>query len=126
VANDYLIYQSRPVLKLLTPSPQARIADIRETLGTTGRLLRELENELDTRTKILEQLQCDTERYEQLASLNAEQAKTIEDMIGQKFKRQSRATWWQWWGAIILAVIFGFIVSWASTPLLDWLVQYVR
>jgi len=126
VVSGYLMYQSRPVLKLLVPSPQARIADIRENLGATGRLLRELENELNTRNKILEQLQSDTERYEQLASLNAEQAKAIEDMIGQKFKRQSRATWRQWWGAIILAIIFGFIVNWISTPLLNWLVQYVQ
>jgi len=108
------------------PLPQARIADIRENLGATGRLLRELENELNIRTKILEQLQSDTERYEQLASLNVEQAKAIDDMIGQKFKRQSRATWWQWWGEIILAIIFGFVVNWVSTPLLGWLVQYVQ
>ena len=126
VGSGYLIYQSRPVLKLLTPLPQARIADIRENLGATGRLLQELENELNIRTKILEQLQSDTERYEQLASLNVEQAKAIDDMIGQKFKRQSRATWWQWWGEIILAIIFGFVVNWVSTPLLGWLVQYVQ
>lgn len=104
----------------MTATPRDRIVEARMHMDATGQLLRELEDELSTRTKILEQLQADAERYEQLASLNAEQAKAINDMVGQQFKRQSRATWWQWWGSIVLAAILGFIVNWASTPLLDF------
>jgi hypothetical protein len=101
--------------------PRDRIAETRNHMNTTGRILCELEDELSTRIKNLEQLQTDAERYERLASLNAEHAKAIEDMVGQQFKRQSRATWWQWWTAIFLAAVLGFIVNWASTPLWEWL-----
>ncbi|MCA1708343.1 MAG: hypothetical protein LC808_35735 [Actinobacteria bacterium] len=83
--------------------------------------MRELEDELSTRTTVLEQLQDKAERYERLASLNSEQAKAIENMVGQQFKRQARSTWWQWWGAIVLVGILGFIVNWLSTPLLNWI-----
>ena len=57
-----------------------RIAEARQHIDATGKLLRELEDELNARIKILEQLQDKSERYEQLASLNSEQAKAIEDL----------------------------------------------
>jgi phage gpG-like protein len=76
-----------------------------------------LEHELDTRIRILEQLQADAKRYEHLASLNAEQAEAIERTVAQQFKTQSRTVWWQWWAAIIIAIISGFIINWISAPL---------
>ncbi|MDQ3764235.1 MAG: hypothetical protein M3460_22440 [Actinomycetota bacterium] len=100
-----------------------RIAEARQHMDATGKLLRELEDELNTRIKVLEQLQAYSERYEQLASLNREQAKAIEDMVGYQFKRQERITWRQWWGAIVLAGILGFIINWASNPLWDWITR---
>ncbi len=98
-----------------------RIAEARRYIDATGKLLGELEDELNTRIKVLEQLQATSERYEQLASLNREQAKTIEDMVRHQFKRQERITWLQWWGAIVLAGILGFIINWASNPLWVWI-----
>jgi hypothetical protein len=100
-----------------------RIAEVRKHMNAAGKLMRELEDELNTRTQVFEQLQADSERYEQLASLNRPQAKAIEDMVGHQFKRQARITWWQWWGAIVLAGILGFIINWASSPLWDWITR---
>jgi hypothetical protein len=117
------------LLSVITPRSQVavpfqdRIIEAREYLIGTGRILRDLEDELNTRTKVLEQLHADADRYERLVSLNVEQAKAIEDMVGRQFERQLRITWWQWWGSIALAIIFGFVVNWASVPLWDWLTR---
>lgn len=110
-------------IERISVPPRNRIAEIRAHIDTTGKLLRELEDEMNTRTKVLEQLQTDTEHYERLASLNTPQAKAIDDMMDRKFKRQARSTRWQWWASIILAIIFGFIVNWLSSPLLDWIIR---
>jgi hypothetical protein len=94
-----------------------QIAEVREHINATGRILSELEHELNARIGILEQLQTDAKRYEQLASLNVEQAGAIENMVAHQFEAQSRVTWWQWWVAIVVAVVSGFVINWVSGPL---------
>jgi uncharacterized membrane protein YfbV (UPF0208 family) len=105
------------------PDYRQRIADVREHLLQTGRLLRELEDDLATRTEILTQRQADADRYEKLASMNAEQAKAIEDLIGRQFSKQSRSTKLQWWFGLLLAFVLGLIVNWVSQPLLNWILH---
>lgn len=100
-----------------------RIDRARQNVDATGQLLLELEHDLSTRTKVLEQIQADAERYERLVSVNIEQAKAIENMISRQFGRQALSARWQWWGLIVLVIIFGFIVNWLSAPLLDWLIR---
>ena len=80
-----------------------------------------MEDDLAVRMQVLEQNQANAERYERLASLNAEQAKAIEDLVGRQFTRQSRLTWVQWGASLLAAFALGLVVNWISTPLLAWL-----
>ena len=100
-----------------------RADEVRDHLTVATRLLNELEDELATRIRVLEQHQRDSERYEQLASLNAEQAKAIENLVGRQFARQSRMTWLQWVGSLLAAFALGLVVNWISAPALDWVRQ---
>jgi hypothetical protein len=104
-------------------SPQDRIKEVVRHLEATRGLLSALEDDLTTRTKVLQQLKDDAERYEKLTTLNAEQAKAIDDLVGRQLKRQSKVMWWQWIGSLVLAITFGFIVNWLSTPLLNWIIR---
>ncbi|GHG03583.1 MULTISPECIES: hypothetical protein [Amycolatopsis] len=54
-------------------------------------LLRALEDDLSTGTALLDPAHADAERHEKLASLNADQAKAVEDLVGSQFNRQGRA-----------------------------------
>jgi hypothetical protein len=113
-----LAVTSRPKPKVR--SPQDRIKEVVRHLESTGRLLRDLEDDLATRTKVLQQLQQDAERYEKLIGLNAEQAKAIDDMVGRQLKQQAKEARLLWIISLVLAVVFGFVVNWFSTPLLNW------
>lgn len=104
-------------------SPQDRIKEVVRHLEATGGLLSAIEDDLTTRTKVLQQLEDDAERYEKLTTFNAEQAKAIDDLVGRQLKRQSKVMWWQWIGSLVLAIIFGFIVNWLSAPLLNWIIR---
>ena len=58
-----------------------RAAAVRRHLSLATRLLEGLEEDLAVRIRLMEQHQADAERYEQLASLNAEHAKAIENLV---------------------------------------------
>jgi hypothetical protein len=115
----YLQYQRRRSAEERTF--RSRIADVRRHMTHARELMVELEDELATRSKALEQLQADAKRYERLATLNSKQAKAIEDLVGRQFQRQGRTATWQWWASIVLAIVFGFLVNWLSTPLWNWI-----
>lgn len=104
-------------------SPQDRIKEAVRHIEATKGLLSMIEDELATRTRVLQQLKDDAEHYKKLTTLNAEQAKAIDDLVSRQLKRQSKLTWWQWIGSIILSIIFGFVVNWLSSPLLNWLIR---
>ncbi|WP_433264786.1 hypothetical protein ACQPZF_36080 [Actinosynnema sp. CS-041913] len=104
-------------------SDAQRANEVRAHLSAATRVLKELEGELGLRIRVLEQHQRDAERYEQLASLNAEQAKAIENLVGRQFARQSRMTWVQWVGSLLAAFALGLVVNWISAPALDWVRQ---
>jgi hypothetical protein len=95
---------------------QDRIREVKEHLTRTGELLSALNDDLATRTALLEKAEADADRYEKLASLNAEQAKAVEDLVGRQFKRQGRANAIYWWAAIVVAFISGIVVN-AITPI---------
>jgi len=111
----------RPRLKPLALTYPDRILMVKEQLQSVGSLLRELEDDLATRTKLLEQRQADADRYEKLASLNKDQAKAVEDLVGRQFKRQGKASAIYWWVGLVLAFVVGLVVNWISGPLWAWL-----
>ncbi|QFZ20486.1 hypothetical protein [Saccharothrix syringae] len=98
-----------------------RADQARDHLSAAAQLLDELGDELAARIRLLEQHQADAERYKQLASLNAEQAKAIEGLVGRQFARQSRLTWMQFGGSLVAAFVLGLVVNWISQPALAWL-----
>lgn len=100
-----------------------RIADVRQHMTQARELMTELEDELTTRSEALEQLQSDAERYEQLATMSTEQAQAIEDLVGRQFQRQARTSAVQWWLSVVLAIVFGFLVNWLSTPVWNWITR---
>ncbi len=97
-----------------------RIIEVKEHLTRTSTLLRALEDDLATRTTLLEQAEADADRYEQLASLKAEQAKAVEDLIGRQFKRQGRSALIYWWAALVLAFLSGIVVNAITPTVLSW------
>ena len=103
--SPHLQRQHRPV------TPQDRIKTLRNNLAETGRLLRELEDELDERTRVLEELAQKSEQYERLASLNQDQAKAIEALVGREFQKQARLSWWQWGLSLLSAFVLGIGAS---------------
>lgn len=68
--------------------PTERVAHIRTSLHDIGRSLRELEKELENRTRLLEEMQAKSDRYASLASLNEDQARAIDDAISRHFKSE--------------------------------------
>ncbi|WP_372659852.1 hypothetical protein [Amycolatopsis kentuckyensis] len=97
-----------------------RITEVKDHLTRTSTLLRALEDDLATRTKLLEQAEADADRYEKLASLNAEQAKAVEDLVGRQFQRQGRANAIYWWAALVIAFISGIVVNAVTPTVLSW------
>lgn len=108
-------------LRLNPPRAKDRITEVRRHLDATRRVLQELEDDLNDRTKLLERVQADAERYEQLATLNREQARAIENMVDRQFSRQARMAWWQWILSLVAAFILGLMVNWLSGPIGSWL-----
>jgi hypothetical protein len=98
-----------------------RITEVKDHLARTSTLLCALEDDLATRTALLEQVQTKAERYEKLASLNADQAKAVEDLVGRQFQRQGRSNAIYWWAGIVIAFALGLIVNWISAPLWAWI-----
>lgn len=111
---------AKSVTATMELSPHERIDRVRRHLADTGLLLSELQDDLATRTRVLEQLQADSERYERLASLNKEQAEAIQDLIGRQFTRQQRTSLWQQGLFLAPAFLLGFVVNWLSGPALQW------
>ncbi|WP_370964764.1 hypothetical protein [Amycolatopsis sp. cg9] len=97
-----------------------KIDEVKSHLTRTRDLLSELEDDLTTRTALLEKTQEDAERYEHLASLNAEQAKAIDDLVGRQFKRQGRADAIYWWAALVIAFLSGIVVNAITPTVLSW------
>lgn len=97
-----------------------RITEVKENLTRTSLLLSALEDDLATRTRLLEKAQADAERYEKLASLNAEQAKAVEDLVGRQFERQGRANAYYWWAGIVVAFVLGIVVNAITPTVLSW------
>ncbi|MGY6658677.1 hypothetical protein ACXIZN_41615 [Amycolatopsis sp. TRM77291] len=100
-----------------------RVKAVKSHLESSGNLLRELEDDLATRTAILEQRQAEADRYEKLASLNEAQAKAVEDLVGRQFERQDKASAIYWWSGIAIAFVLGLVVNWISGPLWAWITR---
>jgi hypothetical protein len=78
------------------PSLPARIEELAGTLTVTSDAVREIEKELAARRKLVNQLEEDATRYEELAKVNEEGFKAITQMLQREFqaseKRSLRAT----------------------------------
>ncbi|WP_328452758.1 hypothetical protein [Amycolatopsis sp. NBC_00438] len=98
-----------------------RIGEVRRHLAATGKILRELEDDLSTRVALLQATQAKANEYERLASINAQQAQAIDAMVGRQFKRQGRASAIYWWAGVVLAFVLGLVVNWFSAPLWAWI-----
>ncbi|WNV90350.1 hypothetical protein [Umezawaea sp. Da 62-37] len=96
-----------------------RADEARDHLTAAAQLLNEIGDELAVKTNLLEQREADAKHYEHLASLNVEQAKAIEGLVGRQFARQSRVTWLQFGGSLVAAFVLGLIVNWVSNPVLE-------
>ncbi|MEJ2851866.1 MULTISPECIES: hypothetical protein [unclassified Saccharothrix] len=105
-------------------TPAGRIEQARDHLDSTARLLRQLEDELTTLTRVLEQRQVDADRYQRLAMLNADQAKLVEHLVARQFERQTRTTWRLQGFQITTAFLLGLVVNWISQPALYWLSSF--
>ncbi len=86
-------------------------------------LMNELEDELAVRSATLQRLQADAQRYERLATLNAEQAEAVEELVGRQFRRQGRIAAMQWWLSVVLAIVIGFLINWLSAPVWNWIAR---
>lgn len=117
-----MIISARSSLRLATGQMTYpdKITEIKGHLTSTSMLLRALQDDLVTRTAMLEQLEADADRYEKLASLNAEQAEAVEDLVGRQFKRQGRSAAIYWWAALVLAFLSGIVVNAITPTVLSW------
>ncbi|RSN45135.1 hypothetical protein DMC64_20040 [Amycolatopsis sp. WAC 04197] len=121
VAGAYVLLNRRLLKAQRTDTGfRSRLDEVREHVARARELMAELEDDVATRTAALEKLLEDSKYYENLATVNKTQAKAIEDMVSRQFRRQGRITTVQWWLSIVAAIVFGFVVNWASTPVWAW------
>lgn len=107
--------------RLDSSPPEDRLKLIRSSLAQTSQLLAGLQDELDTRMRLLDQRQQDMDRVKHLASLNSEQARAIEDMVDRQLQRQDRKNVTLWWVGLPVAFGVGLVVNWISSPLWGWI-----
>jgi flagellar biosynthesis/type III secretory pathway M-ring protein FliF/YscJ len=95
---------------------EARIASLSETLSNAARTVDEAEREIRARQELVQQLQQDQQRYEQLKQLDQEQVDAIAATLqGQLDATEQRARLAQWlllpsWGAL-LGVLFAWVAA---------------
>lgn len=120
IAVTYLNYRDSRRAAKPEVTYRDRISEVKAHLTRTSTLLRALEDDLTTRTELLEQAEADADRYEKLASLNADQAKAVEDLVGRQFKRQGRSAAIYWWASLVLAFLSGIVVNAITPTVLSW------
>jgi hypothetical protein len=88
-----------------------RINELTKGLQSSSRLIKEIEEEIALRTKLVENLRQDANQYQQLAALNKEQADAVAKVLQSQLEREGTKSFWKGAAVNFIFFIAGLIAS---------------